>query len=46
MLWKEKERYRVRAVQMGNFRGLLGIRKMDRVPKARIRELGGVKNGR
>ena len=29
MLWKEKERSRIRAVQMGNLRGLLGIRKMD-----------------
>ena len=31
MLWKEKERSRVRAVQMDNLRGLLGIRRMDRV---------------
>ena len=33
MLWKEKERSRIRAVQMDNLRGL------DRVPNARIREL-------
>ena len=39
MLWKEKERSRVRAVQMDNLRGLLGIRRMDRVPNAQIREL-------
>ena len=26
MLWKEKERSRIRAVQMDNLRGLLGIR--------------------
>ena len=39
MLWKEKERSRIRAVQMDNLRGLLGIRKMDRVPNARIREV-------
>ena len=39
MLWKEKERSRIRAVQMDNLRGLLGIRRMDRVPNARIREL-------
>ena len=32
----------VRAVQMDNIRGLLGIRRMDRVPNARIRELYGV----
>ena len=42
LLWKERERSRVRAVQMD--RGLLGIR-MDRVPNARIRELCGMKKG-
>ena len=34
MLWREKERSRVSAVQMENLRGLLGIRRMDRVPNA------------
>ena len=43
MLWKEKERSRIRAVQMYNLRGLLGIRRMDRVVNARIRDLCGVK---
>ena len=33
MLWKEKE-IRIRAVQTDNFRGLLGIRRMDRVLNA------------
>ena len=28
MLWKE-ERSRIRAIQIGNLRGLLGIRRMD-----------------
>ena len=28
-LWKEKERSWIRAVQMDNLRGLLGIRRMD-----------------
>ena len=37
MLWEE-ERPRIRAVQMNKLRGLLGIRKMDRVPNARIKE--------
>ena len=37
MLWKA--RYRISAVKMDNLRGLLGIRKMNRVPNARIREL-------
>ena len=45
MLWKEKERSRIRAVQMDNLRGLLGIRSIDRVPNARIRELCGVTKG-
>ena len=44
MLRKE-EISRIRAVQMVNLRGLLGIRKMDRVPNERIRELGGVTKG-
>ena len=30
MVWREKERSRIRAVQMGNLRGLLGIRRMDK----------------
>ena len=29
MIWREKERSRVRAVQMDNPRGLLGIRRME-----------------
>ena len=37
MLWKEKERSRISAVQRDKFRGLLGIRRMDRVPNAGIR---------
>ena len=44
MLWKE-ERSRVRAVQMYNLRGLLGIRRMDRVSNAQVRELCGVRKG-
>ena len=30
---------------MGNLRSLLGIRRMDRVPNGRIRELCGVTKG-
>ena len=30
---------------MDNLRGLLGIRSMDKVPNARIRELCGVRKG-
>ena len=43
MMWKERSR--IRAVQMGNLRGLLCIRRMDKVPNARIRKLCGVTNG-
>ena len=42
MLWKE-EISRVRDAQMNNLRGMLGIMRMDRVLKARIKELSGVK---
>ena len=45
MLWKEKERSRIRVVQMDSLRKLLGIRRMDRVHNARIRELCGVTKG-
>ena len=42
MLWEERSR--IRAVQIDNFRALLGIRRIDRVPSARIRKLcGGTK---
>ena len=37
MLRKEKERSTVRAIQMDNLRGLLGIRSMDKVLNAWIR---------
>ena len=37
MIWKERSR--IRAVQMDNLRGLLGIRRMNKVPNAHIREL-------
>ena len=45
MLWKEKERSRVRTVQIDNLRGLLGIRRMDRVSNAQIRNFCAVKKG-
>ena len=41
--WEEKERSRIRSVQM-DLRGLLDIRRMDIVSNARIRELCGVTN--
>ena len=45
MIWKEKERSRIRAVQIYNLRGFLGIRRMDKVPNARIKELYRVTKG-
>ena len=44
MIGREKERSRIRDVQMDNLIGLLGIRRMDKVPNARIRQLYGVTN--
>ena len=44
-LCMEKEKSRIKAVQMDNLRGLLGIRRMDRIPNAPIRELCGVMKG-
>ena len=35
----------MRVVQMDNLRGLLGIRKMNKVPNARMRQLCGVTKG-
>ena len=45
MLWKEKKRSRISAVQMDNLRALLCIRRMDRVLNPRIMKLCGVKKG-
>ena len=44
-IWKEKERPRIRAVQMDSLIGLLGIRRMNKVANARIRQLCGVTKG-
>ena len=45
MIWEEKERSRVKAVQIETLRRLLGIRRMDKVLNARIRELCGATKG-
>ena len=42
---EEKERSRIRAVQMANLRGLPDTRRMDKVPNAQIRQLCGVTKG-
>ena len=36
MIWKEKERSMIRVVQMDNLSGFLVVKRMDRVPNARI----------
>ena len=41
---EEEERSRIRAVQMDNLRGLLGIRRVDRFHNARITELFEIKD--
>ena len=45
VLWKEKERSRIRDVQMDNLRGLLVTRRMNKVLNAQIREFCGVRKG-
>ena len=45
LLWKEKERSRIRTVEMDNLRGLLGIKRIDRVPNEWISELCRVMKG-
>ena len=42
MMWREKERCSIRIVQIDNLRGLLGNRRMNRLPNAQRRELYGV----
>ena len=44
MIWKEKERSRIRAVDMDNLRGQLGIRRMDKLPNTRRKKMYGVTN--
>ena len=39
MLWKKKERSIIWAVQMDNLRDLFGIKRMDKISNARIREV-------
>ena len=39
MLWRERARSRIEVVQMYNLRGLLSIRRMDKVSNVRLREL-------
>ena len=45
MICREKERSRIRAVQMDNLTGMLVIRRLDKVRSVRIRQLCGVMKG-
>ena len=45
MIWREKDRSRIRTVNMDNLRDLLGIRGMNKVSNARIKQLRGVTKG-
>ena len=42
MIYRKNERSRNRAIQIDNLRGLVGIRRIDKNPNARIRQLCGV----
>ena len=45
MILREKEKYRIRVVQMDNLRSLVGTGRMDGVSNARIRVLCKVAKG-
>ena len=45
MIWKEKERSMIRVVQMDNLRGFLVVKRMDRVPNARIEVMRSSERG-
>ena len=45
MVWCEKYRSKMQAVQMYNLRGVLGVRRIDKMRNEVIRELCGVKKG-
>ena len=42
MVWKEKERSRIRAMPKDNLKSVIGIKRMARVLNVRIRDLCGV----
>ena len=45
MVWNKKYRSKVQCVQMDNLRGMLGVRRIDKMMNEHIRDLCGVKNG-
>ena len=42
MIWREKERSRIRSMQIDSLKGPLGIRRMDRRSNAQIRDMSEV----
>ena len=40
IICKEKEKSRIRAIQMGNLKSLLNIRRMGKVPNVWVRNYG------
>ena len=45
MVWNKKYRSKVQCVQMDNLRGMLGVKRINKVRNERIREWCGVKKG-
>src|SRR5678815_1751450 len=45
MVWKKGYRSKVQCVQMDNLRGVLGVKRIDKIRNEGIRELCGVKKG-
>ena len=45
MTWKNKERWRIQAVQMDNLRGMIGVKRKDKMKNEKIREKFGIKKG-
>src|SRR5678816_2500347 len=45
MVWNKRYRSKVQCVQMDNLRGVLGVRRIDKMRNERIRELCGVNKG-
>src|SRR5678816_4329528 len=45
MVWNKKYRSKVQCVQRDNLRGVLGVRRIDKMRNERITELYGMKKG-
>ena len=45
MVWNKRYRSKVKWVQMDNHKGVLGVRRIDKMRNERIRKLCGVKKG-